>query len=118
MAGGGLSICFVGPPAGTVGRFDSKEGLDLIQRWAWGEISAAHVQKKAALAYSDQCRLLKSKGLSPDHASTTLKVLSSIGTNGKTLTIVSVIWTNGSAIQMLPAPHGTVLKYITILLAR
>eukprot|EP00959_Pyramimonas_sp_CCMP1952_P054535 1140031-Pyramimonas_sp.AAC.1 len=69
--------------AGATGRFDSEEALDLVKSWAWGEISAASVQKRAQRALRDQQRLLTSRGINTGHASRSLAALAALGSAGR-----------------------------------
>ena len=63
-------------------KFDSALGLYLVKQWAWGQKSACHVQKEAALALADQNSLLTKLGLSTDFACKSLQGLAKIGCSG------------------------------------
>ena len=68
--------------------FDSKLALHLLREWAWGQISAAELQRLAAKAYEDQKNLVAlvraqlNIDVSDDLCSKTLRALANLGSNG------------------------------------
>ena len=70
-------------PEGKRKKIDSGLALDLLQKWAFGSLSAAGVQDLAHKAWTDQCKLLQSLGHSADHAQQSLKSLAKLGRGGR-----------------------------------
>ena len=64
-------------------RFDSRQGRDFLRKYTSGRLSAAEVQRSAALAYDDQQELLAKVGGNADHASQTLQKLAGLGASGR-----------------------------------
>ena len=75
----------VGPAAGEepFRFYDSGLVLSSLSQWAWGHISATVLQETCLKSYNDQIKLLKSLGLSEDHAHKSLHKLASLGSYGK-----------------------------------
>ena len=65
--------------------FDSFHVWHLVQEWALGGITANGVQREALQSYKDECRVLRSLGISTDRAHHTLAHLAGLGSFGKNL---------------------------------
>jgi hypothetical protein len=62
---------------------DSHLAKHLIVEWAWGHMSAAEVQRLAALAYDDERELLSKLRQPPSSGSASIKALAGLGNFGK-----------------------------------